>query len=480
MGESRVLILAGFLAMLVTSARAQTSVERFNRQLEQIQRETMLRADPALPVDQRTLFDYGGQLSLNYALIEDLHRETHVLRQADLLGYVRVNVDGVHEWYARGVASYQDFNDGDSFDGEGDEAHFRLDRAYYRFDYQRYLAAYEGRAVDYNVAVQGGRQLTYWGNGLALSQVLDGAAVDLVAGRLSLQLIGGVTPVHDTVDFDASRPHFDDHTRRGFYGALLSLQLTPNHTPFVYAVAQQDYNHDEVRSTGVFQTRFNYNTWYVGAGSTGTLGDRIRYGVEFVYEGGRGLSNSFVTPGGPVVPVDQTEEDVDAWAVDVRLDYLFTDLRRTRLSAELILASGDDDRLHTSDTFGGNKPGTSDRAFNGFGLVNTGLAFAPAVSNLMAVRVGASTFPMPEHSRFRRLQVGADLFVFGKLEGDAPIDEPTLTGRYLGIEPDVFVNWQITSDVTLAVRYGVFFPNSDVVVSGDVRQFIFAGLTIAF
>src|SRR5688572_27412476 len=111
--EPRIFIVTVCLAMLVSSAPAQTSVERFNRQLEQIQRETMWRADPALPVDQRTLFDYGGQLSLNYALIEDLHRETHVLRQADLLGYVRVNVDGVHEWYARGVASYQDFNDGD-------------------------------------------------------------------------------------------------------------------------------------------------------------------------------------------------------------------------------------------------------------------------------------------------------------------------------------------------------------------------------
>src|SRR5436190_5183633 len=97
------------LAFLALATHAQTSVERFNRQLEQIQRDTTLRADPAVPVDQRTLIDYGGYLSLNYILIEDLNRNTHILRQTDLVGFGRINVDGVHEVFARGTASYQDF-----------------------------------------------------------------------------------------------------------------------------------------------------------------------------------------------------------------------------------------------------------------------------------------------------------------------------------------------------------------------------------
>src|SRR5205823_8868133 len=98
-------------------------------------------------------------------------------------------------------------------------------------------------------------------------------------------------------------------------------------------------------------------------------------------------------------------DQIQAWAVDGRLDYLLPDERRTRLSAELILASGDDDRGTTSNTFGGNKPNTNDRAFNAFGLLNTGLAFAPAVSNLLAVRLGGSTFPLPDMGPLRRLQV---------------------------------------------------------------------------
>ena len=41
-------------------------LERFERKLEQIQRDTRERVDQRVPADQRTLFDYGGYLSLNY------------------------------------------------------------------------------------------------------------------------------------------------------------------------------------------------------------------------------------------------------------------------------------------------------------------------------------------------------------------------------------------------------------------------------
>ncbi len=472
--------LALLLLILTLDAAGQTSIERFNRQLEQIQRETTLQADTSVPFDQRTLFDYGGYLTLSYLTVEDLNRETHVLRELDLVGYGRVNVDGVHEFFARGLARYRDFNDQDSFDGAGDQFHFFLDRAYYRFDLQRALEAYHGKQTDQNLALQAGRQLVHWGSGLTLSQILDGAVIDLRAGNFTLELMGGFTAIQDTVDFDSSRPHFDDHTRRGFYGAQFSWQASPAFRPYAFVLFQQDYNHSESRTVGVFQTRFDYETWYVGAGATGALSDQLLYSAEVVYEGGRGLHNSFIQEGGGLEPVPQFYNDVSAWAADARLDYLFADARRTRLSAELIMASGDDDRLHSSNTFGGNKPGTKDRAFNAFGLLNTGLAFAPSVSNLVALRTGASTFPVPDSTHFKRLQLGADFFVFGKIDRNAPIDEGTFEGRFLGVEPDIFLNWQINSDVTLALRYGVFFPNSDVVVSGETRQFFFAGLTFAF
>jgi hypothetical protein len=98
----------------------------------------------------------------------------------------------------------------------------------------------------------------------------------------------------------------------------------------------------------------------------------------------------------------------------------------------------------------------------------------------MMFRVGASTFPFPEHSLLDRMQVGVDFFVFNKMVTDGGIDEATFDGRFLGLEPDVYMNWQMTSDVTLVLRYGVFFPDDDVVEQDEARQFFFGGVTVAF
>jgi Alginate export len=474
-----VLLLLGIAGPLAR-AQAPTSLQRFERQLEQIRRETTLQVDRSVPVDQRLLLDYGGFLQFGYLSLDDSRNDNHVLRQYELTGYVRANLDGAQEVFLRGVMGYRDFNDRDSFDGRGDEPiDPDLDRGYYRFDLRRYNAAYRGKAdEDFNLVFQGGRDLVYWANGLVMSVPIDGIITDLSWGKFTLEVIAGVTPTR-TVDFDFTRPSFDHNTRRGFYGAILSAQLGV-HRPYVYALAQRDYNGDNTRVVNGQTVRFKYDSYYLGVGSTGGLTDRLAYGVEAVFEGGKTYSSNFADVDGQTTSVEQSKDQIRAWAADVRLDYVLGDHRKTRLSAEGIFASGDPDRVNTSGTVGGNRPGTDDHAFNAFGLINTGLAFAPEVSNLLALRVGAATFPAPDVSAFERMQVGTDFFVFAKLRSDAPINEPTTDDRYLGVEPDFFVNWQFTNDLSLAVRYGVFFPGSGVVASGEVRQFFFAGLTYAF
>lgn len=453
-------------------------LERFQRQLEQIQRDTRTRVNADIPADQRAVFDWGGYLSLNYLSLDDQNGDNHGLRQYDLVGYVSLNLDGVHQFYGSLRGSYRDFNPGDRFSiDEGSGWYGEFDRGYYRFDLQRYFAAYEGERINFNVVFQGGRQLIYWANGLTLSQVLDAAVLDVEYGPFAVEFLAGVTPIKTTVDIDSSRPHFDDNTFRGFYGVMASGRVG-THKPYAYALFQQDYNHDYNLRLGVIDTKFQYYSYYIGIGSTGSIGDKITYGLEAVYEGGTGLSNSF----DPVTffPLEQTKEDISAWAVDGQLNYLFGDARHSRISAEALFASGDSDRLNSANTFGGNRQGTNDNGFNGYGLLNTGLAFAPSASNLMMFRVGASSFPFPDSARLGRLQVGGDFFVFCKMNEDGGIDETTASGRYLGVEPDVYINWQIKSDVTLTLRYGAFFPNGDVVVQDDVRQFFFGGLTFSF
>jgi hypothetical protein len=470
------------LAAFASVAHGQADLQRFNRQLEQIQRDTRLQANQDLSLDERVFIDYGGYATFGYLSVDDNVNQQHVLRQYEGIAYARINFDNAHEFFLRARGGWRDFNDGDSFDGRGDERiDPELDRWYYRFDLQRHQAAYYGKQIDYNLIITGGRDLYIWGNGLVLSQDVQGIDVLFDWGGNELEVLAGITPTR-SVDFDASRPNFDTNTKRGFYGAQLSRQIG-QHRPFIYGLIQQDYNTDDTLTTGPVVTDFDYNSWYLAIGSTGAMGDRILYGVEAVYEGGTNLSNSFTSGGGPfITPIPQTEDDIRAWALDARLDYLTADERhRTRFSGEAILASGDDDRGNTSNTFGGNAPNTADRAFNAFGLLNTGLAFAPQVSNMLAFRVGASTFPLPDMGPLRRLQIGTDIFIYNKLDTDAPIDEPSADERYLGWEPDFYLNWQATSDVTFVLRYGVFFPNPDAFAGDDTaRQYIYAGVTYAF
>ena len=326
------------------------------------------------------------------------------------------------------------------------------------------------------MVAQGGRQLVTWGNGLTLSDVVDGGILSVRYGPFTLDAVAGVT-FDDVVDFDLSRPDFRNDTHRGLFGAMLGTEWAGQRV-YAYGLVQRDYNGDEQLVGGGLRTRFDYNSHYLGVGASGNIGDALLYGVEAVYEGGDTLSNSFDPAPGD--PVRQTRDDIHAFALDGRLDYVFAGRGRTRLSGEVILATGDRDRTLTSTTFGGNRPGTNDHAFNSLGLLNTGLAFAPAVSNLIVARAGASTFPLPETAAFRQLQLGFDVLVFHKFYRDAPIDEPTDDERYLGTELDLYVNWQLTSDVSLAVRYGLFFPGSAIEQDDDARQFFFAGLTYAF
>jgi hypothetical protein len=472
------LVAVGVTITLASAAVAQTSIERFERQLDQIYRDTRLRANPEVAAGQRLLLDYGGFLGLSFFAIDDVQQKTHILRQYDLIGYARLNLDNAHELFLRARTSYRDFNSGDSFDGEGDETIWpTVEQAYYRFDLARHLAASRGQLTRNNVVFQGGRQFVYWANGLVLGQTLDAVRVDLTIDRFELQLLGGVT-IDRTIDFDTSRPDFDDDTNRGFYGALAAVRLG-RHRPFVYGLIQRDYNDDDAVAIGPVEAKSEYNSFYIGAGINGSIGDRLLYGVEAVYEGGQGRSDVRFDPLTQTLQ-GQDEEDIQAAALNFRLDYLLADQRRSRLTGELILATGDSDRLVSNSTLGGNAPGTKDHSFNAMGLLNTGLAFAPSVSNVTVFRVGGSTFPLPTSASFSRLQVGADVLLFGKMKSDGAIDEPTSDDWYLGVEPDIFLNWQVTSDVTVAVRYGVFFPGTAIEFDDSPRHFFFAGVTLAF
>src|SRR3954453_17369105 len=95
-----VCLVAGLAALAAPRARGQAAeLERFERQLEQIQRDTRVRVDSRIPAEQRTLFDYGGYLSLQSLSLDDQNGNNHGLRQYDLVPYANPNLDGVHQFY---------------------------------------------------------------------------------------------------------------------------------------------------------------------------------------------------------------------------------------------------------------------------------------------------------------------------------------------------------------------------------------------
>src|SRR5215204_3778704 len=99
------LILGTVALALALDARGQDQ-GRFERRLEQVRREKTPpvvegQTDVSVPLGKRALVDYGGYFVFNYFELEDNVRNTHVLREYDLIGFGHVNIDGVHDFFVR-------------------------------------------------------------------------------------------------------------------------------------------------------------------------------------------------------------------------------------------------------------------------------------------------------------------------------------------------------------------------------------------
>lgn len=478
--RQRPLCLAlGAIALIscATGAHAQNEERRIERAVRQAQDiDTRLVIDPTLEFGERTIIDVGGFTSLTAVWLDDATDNSRRLFQPEATLYGRAIIDGAHTVFARARARYREYSKGDSFDGRGDRWDEPIvDRWWYEFDAARAVAASEGRQIDWNFNVRAGRQFVDWNAGLALSEQLYAVRPTLTLGGFDIEGLIGITPADEGVtDFDASRDDFNTQTERAFFGGTLRYTFPTSHEVYGYVLHMGDNNSGDRPRAGIVPepVEFDYDATYIGFGSNGSIGNNLRYVGEFVYEFGQSTSDP--------LRAAQVEEDISAWAARAQLQWFLRDDWLTRVEFEIILASGDDDRLVTTDTVGGNLPGTDDNAFNSLGFVNTGLAFAPALSNIAVGRVGVSTFPFREVNGFDRFQVGADLLLHNKLDSDAPIEEPTTNDAFLGLETDFYVNWRVTSDLSFVARYGVFFPGEAIASETDTRHFVFLGVTLSF
>lgn len=461
-------ILSVLILITCTTAWAQRpEPDAFLNQQRRI--EEIIRAEreklkaPTEAVD----FDYGGYYSLFLFLYDDGLNSSRTFRRHDLRFWSRLAFEkGAHEIYVRSRLSFIDFNPGDQFDDEDDIEGMNLERGFYKFDLAKAMQAYAGQTIDYNVKIKLGRDLTEFGTGYALSTPLDQILITGSCPDYEVTALAGKT-IGSAQDFDLSRN--PERTRRTFLGIETRYLGFERHEPFGYVLWQRDHISDNLPT---YLQRYDYDSFYVGFGSTGEVVANLRYSTEWVYETGHSYGDRRF----------RKKDRINAWAWDVQLEYLFDTRGKPRVSMEYMFASGDADRLVSpTDSVGGNSRGFTDSSFIGFGYRDTGLSFAPRLTNMHVWRTGASYFPFEDHQKLDRLEFGTNWFLYNKHHAAGAVSDPTADVRagYLGWEMDYFANWDITSDLSATARYGIFFPGK-AFSDQTTRTYLLLGFTWNF
>ncbi len=459
----------GLLLVVCATARGQAT-DAFLNQQRALEEQIRQQLDTELTLDQRAIFDFGGSYSFYTFLYDDGLNSSRTLRRHDGRLWARAAMDqGAHEAYARARMSFLDFNAGDSFDGnDNDWEGPQLERGWYQFRLRNAMQAYGRKQVPYDLRARVGRQYVEFGTGYALSLPLD--ALTLTGEYANFELTGLISnTVHSMNDVDLSRPGSHD-TDRNFYGVQLRYLGLQQHKPFVYAVWNQDKNHE---SCPDLLQEYDYESHYVGFGSTGSIvSTDVQYSMEWVFEGGNSYGDRRFLH----------RDDIDAWGFDVMVEYLMPVATKPRFLAEYMFASGDPDRIGSpTDAVGGNRRDHDDTSFIDFGFRDTGLSFAPQRSNIHIWRAGASFFPFEKVEAIKDIELGTDWFLYWKNHKAGAVSDELadLPDGYLGWEMDWFLNWRLTSDLSWTVRYGAFFPGS-AFSDQTSRYFFLTGLTWSF
>ncbi len=415
--------------------------------------------------------DAGGWFSFALFHYDDAAADKNrTLRQYELRYWASLNIRKEHSFYIRALTNWDDWNSGDNPHDQGDEnTALELERAWYMLDVGQMLYNRTGKEPPVGLRVKAGREFATIGTALVLSMPLDMVQFNVDIGRFDLTVFLG-KPLTNYNNIDDSEP-VATHQERCLWGAELGYNFD-EHRPFVYYMQNDD--HTAAKPEDPWQS-YEYSSRYVGAGSRGSLiSPNLRYETEFVLEWGKTYSE-YVTSG---------KDKIRAHAFDLLLEYFFPVKTHPKVSAEYLYASGDSDRrLSATSTIGGNLAGTDDNAFNAFGFRDTGLAFAPRISNLHMYCIGASFFPLENIKLFRKMEIGTKFFFYHKATGSGPISDTTATenAQWLGWEWDVFCDWRITSDLTWTIRYGNFQPGAAFPGGyDDMRQFLYTGVTFSF
>ncbi len=445
-------------------AQSAGGIRIYNEQLR-------VRLDERRPTDRETSFDAGGWLTFGLFYFDDTLGDRHTLRQYQGRAWASLNIENVHRFYIRGLYGYDDWNSGNNLKNyQGDEdTGPQIERAWYEFDLGRLLAGPIGRRPDFGAKIKVGREYVTIGTGLTLAMAVDAIQFELEPGNWRLRGLMAKSIESSINPVDTSGP-VATHQNRCLWGAEIAYSGIDNHQPFVYYLLNSDSTSPHPSDPA---QRYDYDSQYLGIGSSGTIfSPNLQYRAEVVGEWGTTYSNNTV----------DRRDDICAMAANLMFEYLFDVPTRPAVAFEYLYGSGDDDRLvSSSSTAGGNRRGTDDNAFNAFGFRDTGISFAPKISNIHIYSLGATCFPLENTKLFEKFQFGTKVFFYHKAKAGGPISDTTAvkSSKWLGWEWDIYADWRITSDVSWTIRYGVFQPGS-AFGNDNCRQFLLTAVTWSF
>lgn len=466
-------VAVGLLAVTAADAGAQPREnpisDAFLNQRREIQLENDRRRQADLPPAQRFRIDYGGWFDSYIFLFDDGYESSRTFRQNDLRFWFGFSADeGIHDGYLRVRTSYTDFNYGDSFTRNEDDLDGpNLERGWYQLDIARMIRKYGESEMPLELKMKVGRELVQPGTGYAIAIPLDAVQLQSEFAGFESTFTAGKTPA-SLENIDRSRP-VADHSYRNFFIFEEKYKGFDKHTPFVYYAWQNDGTGED--PPNLLQA-YRYNSQYIGFGSSGELVKNLRYSTEWVIERGTSYGNDRFLH----------TDDIKAWGFDNLIEYLFDHETKPTIAAEYMFASGDPDRLGSpTNAAGGNRNDHVDNSFIGFGFRDTGLVLAPRLSNIHIWRLGGSFRPLPRVEVAKDLELGTNCFLYAKDQGTGAISD-TLADRessYVGWEMDYYANYRVTSDLSLTVRYGVFFPGTAYSDQSN-RTFLLTGLSWSF
>ncbi|GAX62661.1 hypothetical protein SCALIN_C38_0024 [Candidatus Scalindua japonica] len=459
-----------------------TGVRQLKQDLE-AQREMDLKRDLA----QRFPWDWGGYERFSFLTFDDIDnrgvsdkRRTQRVSNTYLWG--NMNVGDIHNFYMRLHLKYIDWNQGDEYRSTENQFKWNLEEGFnygtYTLSIDRALKKYFNYEAPFQMKLTAGRFRSSLGNQMVYTRRANGVQLEGKSKWLDVKLFG-FRNLNDEENIDFSVPGFRS-SKRFFYGTEITYNGFKQHRPYAYALIQEDDSGENIEVS--FQD-YEYDSRYYGIGSRGRIINGLRYDIEGVLEDGK----SFPQASAASIAAGESPDNVqiDAWALDANLAYTYNILTKPRFTAEYLFGSGDSDRVtpgRVTTTAFGNKEGTTDRGFLGFGYKSTGNSLAPRLSNLQMLKFGTSFTPSEFISKGNRsVRAEVDFFLFRKDKKEAAIsdfraDRPQ---RNIGKEFDVNITWQIFSDLKASVNYGRFYPGN-AYSDKDARDYVLCRIVFQF